>query len=204
MTDEVRERIFEPFFTTKGGGTGTGVGLATVHATVDRAGGTIWVTSAPGEGASFRILFPAVTTPAPPQEFATVPLPAGGTERILLVEDDVLVRALATAVLRRAGYALTVRSDPREAVQLDPSAFDLLVTDIVMPGLGGPALAARFRSRRPDLRLVFMTGFAERDAAEQVGQLTMEPLLLKPFTPVALMTAVRDALDRRPSGPPAN
>jgi PAS domain S-box-containing protein len=204
MTDEVRQRIFEPFFTTKGGGSGTGVGLATVHATVDRAGGTIWVTSAPGEGASFRILFPAVSAVAPAMDVAAAPLPPGGTERILLVEDDVLVRALATAVLRRAGYALTVRSDPREAVELDPAAFDLLVTDIVMPGLAGPALATRFRSRRPDLRLVFMTGFAERDAAEEVGKLTMEPLLLKPFTPVALMTAVRAALDRRASGPPAN
>jgi two-component system cell cycle sensor histidine kinase/response regulator CckA len=124
-------------------------------------------------------------------------LPPGGTERILLVEDDVLVRALATAVLRRAGYALTVRSDPRDALELDPSTFDMLVTDIVMPGLGGPALVTRVRERRPDLRVVFMTGFAERDAADQVAQLTVEPLLLKPFTPVALMTAVRQALDRR-------
>jgi CheY-like chemotaxis protein len=168
-----------------------------VHATVDRAGGTIWVTSSPGEGASFRILFPAVAAPAPEEEVAPAPLPPGGTERILLVEDDVLVRALATAVLRRAGYALTVRSDPREALELDPASFDLLVTDIVMPGLGGPALATRLRTRRPDLRVVFMTGFAERDAADQVAQLTVEPLLLKPFTPVVLMTAVRDALDRR-------
>jgi len=128
-------------------------------------------------------------------------LPPGGTERILLVEDDVLVRALATAVLRRAGYALTVRSDPREALDLDPASFDLLVTDVVMPGLGGPTLASRFRARRADLRVVFMTGFAERDTAEQVGQLTIEPLLLKPFMPVDLMTAVRTALDRESGGP---
>jgi two-component system cell cycle sensor histidine kinase/response regulator CckA len=195
MTDEVRERLFEPFFTTKGGDR-TGVGLATVHATVDRAGGTIWVTSTPGHGASFRILFPAVSAPEPALEATASTLPPGGTERILLVEDDVLVRALATAVLRRAGYDLTVRSDPREARELDPADFDLLVTDIVMPGLGGPALASQFRARRPDLRLVFMTGFAERDAADEVGQLTVEPLLLKPFTPVTLMTAVRNALDR--------
>jgi two-component system cell cycle sensor histidine kinase/response regulator CckA len=197
MTAEVRGHIFEPFFTTKGGGAGTGVGLATVHATVDRAGGTIWVTSEPGEGASFRIMFPAVAAPVPALEEAPAPLPPGGTERILLVEDDVLVRALATAVLRRAGYALTVRSDPRDALELDPSSFDMLVTDIVMPGLGGPALVTRFRDRRPDLRVVFMTGFAERDAADQVAQLTVEPLLLKPFTPVVLMRAVRQALDRR-------
>ena len=198
MTVEVLDRIFEPFFTTKGGKSGTGVGLATVRATVDRAGGTIWVTSAPGRGASFRILFPAVSAPDARPDVVAVPLPPGGTERILLVEDDVLVRALATAVLRRAGYALTVRSDPREALDLDPASFDLLVTDIVMPGLGGPTLASRFRARRPDLRVVFMTGFAERDAAEQVGQLTIEPLLLKPFAPVDLMTAVRRALDRQP------
>ena len=197
MTDDVRAHIFEPFFTTKGGGSGTGVGLATVHATVDRSGGTIWVTSAPGEGALFRILFPAVAPSAPAPEAAPQLLPPGGTERLLLVEDDLLVRALATAVLRRAGYALTVRSDPREAAHLDPMSFDLLVTDIVMPGLGGPALASRLRASRPGLRVVFMTGFAERDAADQVGELTIEPLLLKPFTPVGLMTAVRTALDRR-------
>ncbi len=202
MTDEVRDRIFEPFFTTKEDAAGAGVGLATVHATVDRAGGTIWVTTAPGEGAEFRLLFPAVSSADPTPDIIVAPLPPGGTERILLVEDDVLVRALATAVLRRAGYALTVRSDPREAVGLDPASFDLLVTDIVMPGLGGPALATRLRAQRPDLRVIFMTGFAERDAAEQVRQLTTEPLLLKPFTPVALMNAVRASLDRR--GGPAN
>jgi CheY-like chemotaxis protein len=103
-------------------------------------------------------------------------------------------RTLATAVLRRAGRALTVRSDPREAVDPDPSSFDMLVTDVVMPGLGGPALATKLRERRPELCVVFMTGFAERDAADQAAQLTVEPLLLKPFTPVVLMTAVRQAL----------
>ncbi|MFN8631931.1 MAG: PAS domain S-box protein [Chloroflexota bacterium] len=191
MTDEVRERIFEPFFTTKGGGTGTGVGLATVHATVDRAGGTIWVTSAPGEGASFRILFPAATATAPAPEPAAVPLPPGGTERILLVEDDVLVRPRDRGPAPRRLHADGPQR-PARSRGAGPAAFDLLVTDIVMPGLGGPALLDPLPPPRP--APVFATGFAERDAADQVAQLTIEPLLLKPFTPVALMTAVRDAL----------
>ena len=197
MTPEVRERIFEPFFSTKAAGPGTGMGLATVRATVDRAGGNIWVASQPGAGSTFRLLFPAVDAPASaPAVAAADPMPPGGTERILLVEDDALVRALATAVLRRAGYRLTVRSDPREAVDLNPHDHDLMVVDMVMPGLGGTALAGRLRERRDDLRIVFMTGFTERNVAVEINALTPEPLLQKPFTPAQLLAAVRTALDR--------
>jgi PAS domain S-box-containing protein len=196
MSAEVRSHIFEPFFSTKPAGTATGLGLATVRATVDRAGGTIWVASEPGSGTVFRILFPAVDAPATAPAPAPDPLPRGGTERLLLVEDDALVRALATAVLRRAGYRLTVRSDPREAVTLDPADVDLMVVDVVMPGLGGTALAGRLRALRPDLRIVFMTGFTERDIAAEIDALTPEPLLQKPFTPAQLLASVRNALDR--------
>ena len=197
MTPEVRERIFEPFFSTKAAAPGTGMGLATVRATVDRAGGNIWVASQPGAGSTFRLLFPAVDAPASaPAVAAADPMPPGGTERILLVEDDALVRALATAVLRRAGYRLTVRSDPREAVDLNPHDHDLMVVDMVMPGLGGTALAGRLRERRDDLRIVFMTGFTERNVAVEINALTPEPLLQKPFTPAQLLAAVRTALDR--------
>ena len=99
-------------------------------------------------------------------------------------------------MLRRAGYRLTVRSDPREAVTLDPADVDLMVVDVVMPGLGGTALAGRLRALRPDLRIVFMTGFTERDIAAEIDALTPEPLLQKPFTPAQLLAAVRNALDR--------
>jgi CheY-like chemotaxis protein len=196
MTREVRDHIFEPFFSTKPAGIGAGLGLATARATVDRAGGTIWAASEPGTGTTFRILFPAVDAPVVAPAVAPDPMPRGGTERVLLVEDDALVRALATAVLRRAGYRLTVRSDPREAVDLDPVEFDLAVVDMVMPGLGGTALAGRLRERRSDLRILFMTGFTERNIATEIDLLTPEPLLQKPFTPAQLLGAVRAALDR--------
>jgi two-component system cell cycle sensor histidine kinase/response regulator CckA len=196
MTPEVRDHIFEPYFTTKPAGAATGMGLANVRASVDRAGGTVWVVSEPGNGTTFRLLFPAVDAPASAPAAAPDPMPRGGSERILLVEDDPLVRALSTAVLRRAGYRLTVRSDPREAVDLDPRDHDLMVLDMVMPGLGGTALAARLRERRDDLPIVFMTGFTERSIADEIDPLTQEPLLQKPFTPAQLLAAVRTALDR--------
>ncbi len=196
MTPEVRDHIFEPYFTTKPAGTGTGMGLANVHASVERAGGKVWVVSESGAGTTFRLLFPAVDAPASAPAAAPDPQPRGGSERILLVEDDPLVRALSTAVLRRAGYRLTVRSDPREAVDLDPRDFDLMVVDMVMPGLGGTALAGRLRERRDDLPIVFMTGFTERSIAGEIDALTPEPLLQKPFAPAQLLGAVRNALDR--------
>jgi PAS domain S-box-containing protein len=197
MTEDVRTHIFEPFFSTRSAAGSMGMGLATVHATVERAGGTIWVSTAPGEGTTFRILFP-VAGVEPEPEPAREPDPSrstGGSERVCLVEDDSLVRALATAVLRRGGYDLTVKADPREALAIDPADVDLLVADVVMPGLGGAQLARQLRERRPDLRVLFMSGFTERAVASELEGLSSQPLLQKPFSPASLLAAVRRALD---------
>ena len=195
MSDDTRSRIFEPFFTTKNERGGTGLGLSAVHAFVERAGGTIWVDSEVDRGTTVRILIPvADAVPASPGRRRHRPA-SGGSERIVLVEDDTAVRALATTVLRRAGYALTVQADPREALGLDPATFDLLLTDVVMPHLDGPALATRFKAARPDLPVLFMSGYTEGSGPEDLAALSAQPVLAKPFGPAELLEAVRRALE---------
>ena len=194
MTEAVRSHLFEPFFTTKGDQGGTGLGLSTVHAFVEQAGGTIWVDTEPGRGTTFRILVPESEGVPERSSASRAHRAPGGSERVVLVEDDAPVRALATTVLGRAGYSLTVKADAREAARLDPATFDLLVTDVVMPYLDGPGLAARLRDARPDLPVLFMSGYADRADTAQVTSLSSQPILAKPFGPLELLTAVRRVL----------
>jgi PAS domain S-box-containing protein len=195
IAPEVLDRLFEPRFTTKEPGTGAGMGLATVRASVERAGGTIWVDPGNGIGATFRIYLPVIpgtdVTAPPIQPSAHA---GGGAGRILVVEDDTQVRALATTILSRAGYQPTAKGDPRRALEVDPASIDLLLTDVVMPDLDGPSLAVALRGRRPDLPVVFMTGFTER-VEQDLAALSGQPLLTKPFGPTELLEAVRAALD---------
>ncbi|MEI7742744.1 MAG: PAS domain S-box protein [Chloroflexota bacterium] len=201
LSEEARARLFEPFYTTKPMGEGAGLGLATAHAYVERAGGTIWVESKPGHGATFRILLPPARGAAHEAAVALRDrLPIGGSERILLVEDDTQVRTLATTILSRAGYVLTVKGDARRAQEVDPLTVDLLVTDVLMPHLSGPGLAADLRDRRPDLPVLFMSGFSDRAESSDLTALSSQPLLAKPFGPVELLAAVRKALDEGPTG----
>jgi PAS domain S-box-containing protein len=194
MTDEVRSRIFEPFFTTKHERGGTGLGLSAVHAYVERAGGTIWVDSEVGHGTTIRILVPVVEDVPEGSRAVRRRHAPGGSERIVLVEDDTAVRALATTVLKRAGYALTVMADPREALALDPATFDLLLTDVVMPHLDGVALAIRYKAARPDLPVLFMSGYPEGAEPADLAALSAQPVLAKPFGPAELLSAVRRTL----------
>ena len=170
MTEEVRDRIFEPFFTTKERGRGTGLGLATVYGIVTQGGGTISVESAPGEGSEFRILFPrAEPTPEEEEEAMreTVRPGRGGGERILVVED------------------------------LRTEEIDLLLTDVVMPKMGGPELAERARELRPHVHLLFMSGYTgEEMEARGIAERVVD-LVQKPFTPGDLLAKVREVLDRR-------
>jgi CheY-like chemotaxis protein len=195
MSPEVRSHLFEPYFTTKADRGGTGLGLSTVHASVEQAGGTIWVETEPGRGTTFRILIPEAVGAPEKAHGARARRAPGGSERVAIVEDDTTVRALATTVLSRAGYRLTVKADPREAALLDPSTLDLLLTDVVMPHLDGPGLAACLRAIRPDLPVLFMSGYADRADTSDMSDLTNQPLLAKPFGPVELLAAVRRALD---------
>ncbi|MEU4624690.1 PAS domain S-box protein [Actinoplanes sp. NPDC023801] len=198
MTAEVRDRLFEPFFTTKPADRGTGLGLATVYGIVGDAGGTIGVESAPGVGTTFRILLPsaaaAVTSPAGP---AASDHGHGHGELIMVVEDDDFVSDLVIRVLRENGYRATAFGDDSLAA-LDMQDVALLLTDVVLRGRSGPMLASRLRARRPDLPVLFMSGYSDAEVRREHGIDIDVPILQKPFTAVELLAGVGEALNTAP------
>jgi CheY-like chemotaxis protein len=203
MSRETRARIFEPFFTTKEKGKGTGLGLATVYGIVKQSGGYIWAYSEPHKGTVFKIYFPM--TPASVRNGATECPPAEtsrGTERILLVEDEQAVRAVASRILKKNGYHVTEASDGSEAFALwtaDPDSFDVVITDIVMPVMGGWELAERIRHAQPLAPILFMSGYTEDSARRKTILGPGESFIEKPFNPGSLARKAREALDRVPS-----
>jgi CheY-like chemotaxis protein len=200
MTDEVKDRMFEPFFTTKPQGAGTGLGLASVYGMVKQAGGWIWVYSEPGHGTSFKCYFPVCHQPLS----HTRPVPKTnilGTETILVVEDQPEVRRLAVAALQKYGYTVYAACSGDEALSLLHEmsvTVDLLVTDVVMPGMNGLTLAQKLSESRPELRVLFMSGYTD-DAIAHYGVLLEPggPYLQKPFTPESLGERVRQVLGPR-------
>jgi PAS domain S-box-containing protein len=201
IPEELWPRVFEPFLTTKPTGRGTGLGLATVYGIVQQAGGTVRFRSRPGRGTAFEILLARAAGPAP-RAAAIRAAPGPGTragERILLVEDDELVRATASRALRQAGYDVTVASGGAEVLDLisrGAGAPQLLLSDVVMPGMNGRQVAEAARASWPGLRVLFMSGYAQ-DIIVHHG--VVDPgldLLEKPFTSQGLLARVRAALDR--------
>jgi CheY-like chemotaxis protein len=199
MDEHVLAHLFEPFFTTKELGRGTGLGLATVYGIVRQSGGQIQVTSRPREGSTFTLYLPRVESSgragsAAPGAPAPVP---GGTETVLVVEDEEAVRHLICRVLRTKGYRVLEAPHAEAALLLagsTPAAIDLLVTDMVMPGMGGTTLAAELISVRPSLRVLFITGYAP-EAVERRGELAdASGLLEKPFSADQLARKVREVL----------
>jgi hypothetical protein len=200
MDAATRARIFEPFFTTKGVGKGTGLGLAMVHGFVKQSGGHIAVYSEPGHGTTFKIYLPAADGPRPSGESRRGPAEARrGSETILLVEDEPAVRGLAAMALRAAGYAVLEAAHGGEAVrtaEAHAGPIHLLVSDVVMPELGGRLLAERLTASRPGMKALFVSGYTD-DAVVRHGVLEAEVAFLqKPFTPAALTRKVREVLDR--------
>jgi two-component system cell cycle sensor histidine kinase/response regulator CckA len=200
MDVNTQSHIFEPFFTTKEVGKGTGLGLATVYGIVKQGGGLISVYSEVGRGSTFRIYLPPVGDPAPRAKPPRGPSElARGSERILLVEDEAIVRDLTSKVLTSCGYTVIEAAEPNEALALiEDTVIDLLLTDIVMPRMSGPELAALLASRRPETKVLFMSGYAGSHVAHGGGVPSGSPFLSKPFTPDALAQKVREVLDSTP------
>ncbi|GMV99998.1 MAG: hypothetical protein AMXMBFR84_11370 [Candidatus Hydrogenedentota bacterium] len=200
MTEEVKSHIFEPFFTTKGPGKGTGLGLAMCYGIVKQSGGHIWVYSEPGRGTTFKIYLPRVADAVPAAERTTGRnIAKGGTETILVVEDEPGVRSIAERTLSDRGYTVIVAPDGAAALEIalrEGTRIDLLLTDVVLPHLNGPELVARLNGDLPGLKVLYMSGYTE-DAIVHRGVLQNSiDFLPKPFTSETLAHKVRDVLDQ--------
>ena len=198
MTQETQAHIFEPFFTTKERGKGTGLGLATVYGIVKQSSGFIWVESHVGRGTTFEIYLPVVHEPIePPVQVAPSVDIGGGSQTILIAEDDGAVRRLARDVLANQGYTVLDARDGDEAMAIArgyPQAIHLLIADVVMPGLSGRDLAARLTLERPDLCVLYTSGYTE-NVMMRAGFEDGLMLLAKPFLPVDLLRKVRETFD---------
>jgi len=208
MDEPTRSRIFEPFFTTKAMDLGSGLGLSTVYGILKQAGGTIDVYSEPGRGSRFDLSFPRRTVSASgPLEAASSPPHAGGNESILLVEDEPSILRLTARQLRQLGYDVVSTDSAREALTIarDPERkLDLLLTDVIMPDLGGQDLSRRVREGRPEIRCLFMSGYAPDVIADRG---VLEPgvrYIQKPFGIRTLSNLVRATLDEAPAGSESN
>jgi PAS domain S-box-containing protein len=210
MTPEVLERIFEPFFTTKETGKGTGLGLATVHGIVHQSGGHVQVESEPGRGARFTILLPRAESEAGAAEVSQRPRPARDerraqrrTEVLLLVEDEENIRRPAVEILESRGYQVLSAPDANAALAIaegHQGPIHLLITDVIMPGLSGSQLAEQLSPRRPEMRVLYISGYPE-DAISHHGVLSpSKHFLQKPFPPGQFLDKVREVLDTAPAG----
>jgi signal transduction histidine kinase len=200
MDAATMSRIFEPFFTTKEAGKGTGLGLATVYGVVRQSGGFIWVESSPGNGARFEIYLPRVTEKEEAISYERASARSkGGSETVLVVEDEDEVRSLASEFLRSAGYSVLTAKDGVEALEISErlgDAIQLLLTDVVMPKMRGTELAQELKARFPRLRVVYMSGYLEQDPCS--GEILEKAIVLqKPFSRDSLVREIGDAFEDR-------
>ena len=201
MDEETQAHIFEPFFTTKEKGKGTGLGLATVYGIVKQSGGFIWVYSELSKGTSFKIYLPRVDEKqvpcGAPRPVAELPK---GTETILLTEDEQDVREIAREFLESGGYQVIEAQNGNDAIRLAAQygdEIDLLVTDMVMPGITGQELAERLQQEHPGLSVVFMSGYSEHAAMEMANADPSVRLMTKPFNRSTILRAVGEILQSR-------
>jgi len=197
MDAATRSRLFEPFFTTKGQGRGTGLGLSIVFGIVRQTGGNLEVTSQPGEGTSVKIYLPRVEQPAHPEVESLASRAEKGSETILLVEDEPMVRKLVRETLEREGYRILEAASPERARRICRTyqgLIHLMITDVVMPKESGYELASRLAQIRPDMKVLYMSGYSETAARSSGEDIREAEFLQKPFTPAALAQKVRQLL----------
>jgi PAS domain S-box-containing protein len=197
INEETLGRVFEPFFTTKERGKGTGLGLSTVYGIARQSGGTVAIETAVGRGTTVRVFFPVAPCSESARRTVVPSAPSGGGERILLVEDDDQVRRAASRILRKAGYEVLVARHAEEALELAMSdTVHVVLTDVILPGLSGDALAKRLLAQGLTPSIVFMSGYLDRPDARTAVQNPHNLFVPKPFSPTTLLRAVREALDR--------
>jgi two-component system, cell cycle sensor histidine kinase and response regulator CckA len=200
MSPEILARVFEPFFTTKGLGRGTGLGLAVVHGIVTQAGGVVEASSTPGEGTTFRVILPGASTQASSTDPAPRPsTDRGGTETILVVEDEDVIRKIVVRTLEKAGYRVLQASHAQRALEIATELsgpLHLLITDVVMPGMDGHSLAQQLHRTRPATRILYSSGYTP-DAVVRYGITDLDVAFLpKPYGPAELRQKVREVLDQ--------
>jgi nitrogen-specific signal transduction histidine kinase/ActR/RegA family two-component response regulator len=202
MTVDTRARIFEPFFTTKEPGKGTGLGLATVYGIVKQMGGSIWVSSELGQGSVFKIYFPRVDeVPAAEKKAEAQSDPVFRSETILLVEDEVGVRAFVCSALESSGYKVLVAKDAEDAISIcekHDGSIHLLLTDVVMPRMSGPMVAERVRSLRPGIKVLYTSGHTDHPVLRREVLGAHMDFLAKPFSPDALLKKIQEVLTQLP------
>jgi CheY-like chemotaxis protein/exonuclease VII small subunit len=197
MPADQLERIFEPYYSTKEQGEGTGLGLSVVHGIVEDSGGKIVVRSTPGKGSTFSVYFPIINNAAAAERPAAE-MPKGGSEHILLVDDESAIIKNGTELLERLGYCVTAFIDSQEALKafrFQPNDFDLAIIDMTMPGMTGDVLARELLQIRSDLPVILCTGFSKKITQEKADQLGIKALLMKPFRLSELSKMIRQFLD---------
>jgi CheY-like chemotaxis protein len=202
----LRDRVFEPFFTTKPLGKGTGLGLSTVYGILRQSGGGVHVRSKPGKGSMFKVYFPLCGEAVREKAQAPLAPPPAGLETVLLAEDEGAVRTLLHEHLQELGYRVLEAANGTQALEIARqhiNEIDIVVTDVVMPKMGGRELAAQLRLLRPEIKIVLMTGYTEAAVCDELRAAGLE-LLAKPFSRRALAGKLREMLDsRQPARPPA-
>ena len=198
MPAETQAHIFEPFFTTKESGKGTGLGLSTVYGIVKQSGGSIWVYSEPGHGTTFKVYLPLAQREAPERRPPAIASQVSGSETILVVEDEPAIRTVVRRMLERAGYRVIEAASGEEALERiaeNKGPLDLVMTDLVMPGMSGAELAQQLRRERPSLRILLTSGYSAEAVAGRFTGAERWRLISKPYTVSDLLHEVREALD---------